>query len=625
MVAPIPEIRIDWRGDGFDLITNDGFETSTAGWSVGAGINVAGTSITRTVSAPYMGTAVGRLVTTATNGSGVNWDFGTQTFTSGRTYRFRVYLKSISGTTSAKILIGSLGTPGDRASSTMTLTTGWVAYQVDWTPSANRTDVEVNVTNNAASIMTADIDTAEVFETLDDVTSYAEYMTWTRGSNFDGSVEAPGTFTVRLLNIDKRFAPDNVSSPLTGLLVLGRAVWVRATHGGATYALFYGTIRRIVPMPREKLVEIVCEDPLYRMGRQEVSVPLSVDASIASFRGDVLADMDIGFTNRNLANGVEGDIVYTEADQENGLTVLAELNKATGTVHFIKPDPSASVLWKYTTIDRATIQGQAVDETFNDDLNDMANYDLTDEALVNSQRVFPTARRIVDVPEVVWEGPVPFNIDADTTVWAGSKREFDRSRGSSVSDISFDDPTFEQTLTIAGTGISGTVFTPFSRSAKIVIETVSGATVDTLFITGRPAPRLSETSVIVEDFSVIAEPFAGDDISSDFINSPAMATGLADWWVYRYKGGATRPDITLINRFPSQLQRDITDRLSITFPLLGVTAKQFLIRSLTTSVELESKLWTTTYDLESTPTALDLFTIGGTAAQGIGGTGVLGH
>jgi hypothetical protein len=623
MVAPVLEIRVDWRNTDFNYITNPEFEVDTSGWSVAASIQSAATSITRSTVAPYMGLAAGRLVTTSTNGSGVKYVI-TGTFTSGRTYRFKVYLKSISGTTSAKILIGSLGTVGDRASATMTLTTGWVAYSVDWTPSGNRTDVQVNVTNNAASIMTADIDVAEVYETLDDITSYAEYLTYTRGANFDGTREAPGSCTVRLLNIDGRFSPDNASSPLSGLLVLGRRIWIRATHGGATYALFYGSIRRIVPTPGNKLVEIVAEDPLYYLSRSEVSVALSTERSIYTFRQQILTQLDVAY---GLNHGIEDDIVYTEADQANVLDLLSELNVATGTVHYIRPHASSQIRGFYFTIDRVTIQGQAVDETFNDDLNDLANYDLTDEGLVNSQRVFPTARRVAEVPEVVWEGNVPFTIDVPTaTIWAGRNR---RAPGAapvrSTTDISFEDPTFEQALTIEGTGISGSVFTPFSRSAKIEISTATDATIDVLFITGKPARRLSDVSVQAVDTSVVAEAFAGGDISSEFITSEAMAKGLADWWVYRYKGGVSRPDVTYVNKFPTQLARDITDRVSLNFALLGISAKQFLIRSLTTRIDLEAKWWETTYNLESTPSALNLFTIGGTADQGIGGTAVLGH
>ncbi len=625
MATPVPEIRIDWRADGFNLVNNDGFETDTTGWSTAAGIASAATSITRSTTHHYIGSADAIVVTTSTNGSGVKYVIA-GTFSTGRTYRFRLYAQSVSGTTSAKMIIGSLGTSADRATTTMTLTGSWTAYTVDWTPTGSRTDVQVVFANNAASVMTAEIDAVEVFETIDDVTGLSEYLTYSRGASFDGSTDVPGSCTIRLLNVDGRFSPDNTSSPLSGLLVLGRQVHVRATYGGATYGLFFGYIRRIVPLPAERKVEIVCEDPMYRFGRQEVSVALSVSDSIRTFRDNVLTALGVFGTNRNLAYGVETDIVYTEADQADGLALLSELNKATGTVHYIKPDPSTNIGWKYTTVDRAAVQGQGIDETYSDDLNGMSNYDLTDEALVNSQRVFPTARTVATTPEVVWEGDTPFNIDADATVWAGrGATRQDAPFRRVQEDIAFQDPTFSQTLTYSGTGITGVVFTPFSRSAMIVISTLTGAQVDTLFITGLPAPRLSEQSVLVEDLSVVSDRYVGDDISSDFIASPASAEGLARWWTYRYKGGASRPDVTYQNRFPSMLQRDITDRVSINFALLGVSSKQFLIRSLTTTVELKALLWETTYSLESTPSALNLFTIDGTAAQGLGGTGILGY
>jgi hypothetical protein len=625
MVQPDLEILVDWRDDGLNYVLNDDFEDDTSGWSTSAGIASAATSITQDAGG-YVGNFAGRVVTTATNGSGVKYDFGSTTFTSGRTYRFRLFAQAVSGTTAAKMIIGSLGTGSDRATTTMTLTGQWIEYAVNWTPSGTRTDVEAVVANNAASAMTAKIDHVEVWETIDDVTPYAEYLTITRGANFDGSQEAPGQCTIRLLNIDKRFSPDNASSPLTGLVKLGRKVFVRASHSDINYGQFYGLIRRIVPRPTEGLVEIICEDPLYLYGRQEVSIALSLDTSIAAFRFLVLVELGDALRWWG-AIGVEDDIVYTEADQRNALGLLTELNQATGSVHFILPQWSTNAPYYYRVLDRATVQSQAVDETFNDDINGMANYDLTDEGLVNSQRVFPTARRVADSPEVVWEGNVPFTIDTTTTVWAGRKSttpvEFERGRH--VEDIEFSDPTFDQELVSDGTGFSSIDFTPFSRSAKIVINTATTAEITTLHITGRPARRLSDESVVVEDLSVIPDRYAGSDITSEFIGSLAMAQGLASWWVFRYKGGVTRPDVTYVNRFPTLLSRNIGDRVALNFATLGVSAKEFLIRSITLTIDQQGKEWTGTYSLESIPTALNLFTIGGTADQGIGGTAILGY
>ncbi|MCI0581529.1 MAG: carbohydrate binding domain-containing protein, partial [Chloroflexi bacterium] len=486
MAAPATvEVRVDWRADGFNTISNDNFAIDVAGWSVGASINAAGTSRTRitgdgvaVVPGGVSARTCGELVTSGTNGSGMNNDFGTTTFSSGRTYRFGVWLKRVSGTTAGRILIGSLGTPADRAASTFTLTAAWVRYSVDWTPTANRTDVEVIVTNNAAATLTVRVGLAEVYETIDEITADVDELTVRRGANFEGSAEAPGTCSLRVRNDGQKYSRDNTGSVLSGNLSPGRAVWLRATESALVYGLFYGTLRRLVPSPRERMASLLAEDPLYRFGRLETSVVASLTRSLRDFRGAILDDIGEPTSRRSLVGGVEDDIVLSEADQETARSALAGVNTASGSIDFVRPHPSSSVLYQYTVVDRATLQSQAIDESFDAEadtvpLADLAGYDVTDELLVNSQRVFPRFRRKAVVAETVWESSeVPFSVSAETrSLWVGTKR-----RGSQVwitlpgqkTDLpTFTDPTFEQALVHTFTGTTPTVtFTPFSRSAK---------------------------------------------------------------------------------------------------------------------------------------------------------------
>ena len=69
-LVPLVHTRIAWRPEQFNRCTNPGFETDTTGWSVAAGINSAGTSITRITTDSHSGSACGSLVTTSTAGSG---------------------------------------------------------------------------------------------------------------------------------------------------------------------------------------------------------------------------------------------------------------------------------------------------------------------------------------------------------------------------------------------------------------------------------------------------------------------------------------------------------------------------------------------------------------------------
>jgi hypothetical protein len=610
MPPPLADVRIDWRADGFSSLANDGFETNTTGWSVAAGIQAAATSITRTVSGAYMGTAVGRLVTTSTNGSGVKNIIG-GTFTSGRTYRFRVALKSVSGTTAAKILIGSLGTPGDRASTTMTLTTGWLLYQVDWTPSSNRTDVQVNVTNNAASIMTADIDDAEVFEALDDISDRCPFLTVIRGANFDGSQESPGSLTLRLRNDDGRFSPDNGSSPLSGLIKLGRRVWLRATHLAVPYGLFYGEIRRIIPRPGERMVELLCEDPLYRMSVRRV---LGYEEWYANSFRDIRNDLAIalGSAANDLAGGIE-DEIPANIELDSVLAVLTEINRATGTIHYVRADPSPSILSVYTTRDRATLQSAASVETWNDDLNGLANYDVTDELLVNSQDVRVSGAELSESPETVWESPdVPFVFDTSITT-----------------NAAFDEGVAFQEASLTATGDAAvTSHIAGMRQASIHIEGTGAQTVTALSITGRPYRSTGMSVTSVSDSTSIATygTYEGREISSELITSEPFATGLADWWVFRYKDGAARPTATFEDdNYVRMLTRQLTDVVTLDFGLLSISGRRFRIRGITLSALAESSSWRADFQLEEVPAALNLVRLDGTADQGLGGTAILGH
>lgn len=165
--TPVPDVRIGWRVDQFERVSNTGFETNTTGWSVAAGINAAGTSITRTAGG-HSGSWHGRLVCTATDGSGVNFDFGTERFYSepsyGAIYAAKVWIKRVSGSYRAELILGSEGTAADRATLVIELTDDWRPYVVRWLPSDSRTDVQLAITNGTAQALTIDIDDVSVYQ-----------------------------------------------------------------------------------------------------------------------------------------------------------------------------------------------------------------------------------------------------------------------------------------------------------------------------------------------------------------------------------------------------------------------------------------------------------------------------
>jgi len=89
------------------------------------------------------------------------------------------------------------------------------------------------------------------------------------------------------------------------------------------------------------------------------------------------------------------------------------------------------------------------------------------------------------------------------------------------------------------------------------------------------------------------------------------ATVWSDAWPYadtlgaalvaRYKDPRARPTITVVNRFPSLLQRQPDDLVTVNLARLRIAGGKYLIQSMTTTVSAGGLVWRTTYQLEEYP------------------------
>lgn len=436
-----------------------------------------------------------------------------------------------------------------------------------------------------------------------------------RGASFDGGTEPPGYLRVTVKNADKAFNPRNGASPLASVLKIGQPVRLSTVYSATTYYLFHGFLRRIVPVD-DGFAELHCDDAFSIYDRKDAHVAASVSRSVNGFRGALLTDAGELVGNRNLSNiGPEQTVTFTGADRVNVLNTLQELNRGTGTIHFIKPTSTA---YQYTTIDRTVLQSNASVETWSD--TDLTNpfavalnaFDYTDERIINQQRVEATPRLIEDSPVTVWQ---------KEKVWlpAGVTRtRWPR----------FDDPTFGAVVSYEVVAGSGTVtLTPFHRTAKLVIAAGgSNFHLRNVQIIGRRALEVELDASVRDDAAsqtAYGGIYRGNPVQSDYINSEAWSDALADWYLYRYATPRGNPGPTFENRFPTQLVREIGDRITYTSAEHSLSGVQMLIMSFETVIYDSSNIWRTTYQLEEMPAAVTLFTLGGTAAQGVGGTGVL--
>lgn len=629
MTVKIDDVAVYLR-DAHTQVENGYFVTNTAGWSVSAGINAAATSITRQSSGGFFkepsdsAAASGRLVTTSTDGSGANFDLGTAKYSSGRTYRLRAYMKSISGTTSARLRLGSLGTAADRADATVTLTTDWAAYEIEWTPSADRTDVELAISNGAAAAMTVDIDGVEVFESIDDISddafgeNGAVNLQFGRGASFDGAGQAAGFANVTVVNATGKYTPDNASSVLYGMLEDGRRVLIRATYSGAPYPIFYGLIERLVPQSMSYRCEIMCLDTIESLSRMSVRL----EETARSYKSARAAALDYNvIPNYSAGNGpIENSYAWLGTDEVPLLQYLEALNTATGSLHFVRPSVYASVGWRLVSVDR-TVHSDAssTSETWDDDLSDFAGYDVTREALVNRQRVDTTPfesntpRDFVDLAA------------ADADQWGGP--EFDGGKvlapmpGVAVTtsaELPYTVPANEERVQIFDFGARVTDvaiggFAGLSQELQIgsrrvvLIERAAGADVtrDSLSVTGKPLIEqpVNDRDRKDEESIALRGERQGNAISSPYINHPALGDGLGDWRIWRHRTARARPTATKHDRFASQLAREVADRITLNYARLSLSGKAFAILSHSTRVSQNARDWQTSYTLEVLPSA----------------------
>lgn len=604
---------LNWRRQlpTFNLVPDQsGFESSASNWSVAAGINAAGTSITRITSDPFAGIGSGELVTTATNGSGTNYLMTHMTFTSGRTYRFRVRLKRVSGTTAGKITIGSLGTGADRASTTFTLTTAYDSYQVDWTPSGNRADAQINITNNAASVLTVRIDNVEVYEVINDISALVTHVRTARGSNFEGRDTLSGSLVLTVKNTDQRFDPDNGSSPYAGILNYGREVWLRGIWAGVEYGLWFGSLLDIVPLPQERLAELHFDDVVGRSGGYEANIPLSTTTAIYNFRSNLLAQAGITGSERVLStDGPESNGPFTGVSGGNVLETMSRLNLATGSAHYVTPTADPEYPFQFRTKARTEMAAGAPVETFNASETGVTldAYNASVESVINRQRVKPVLYK-KEPYSVLWEADnVPFTVDAGQTrvLWA-----------------SLSAPVQNGSYLMTAAGSPGVVATFFYESVKFTFTAGgSPAVIHALSVVGNALAAQQGTST--EQFDQTSIDTVGErrgaDIEEEFFTSAPDAQALADWIIYRYKNGAPRPNLNVQNRFPSQLQREVLDRIALTASRLSISAKEFLLMNVQHDI-VPGLSWTSIYGLEQAPPTDTWFKLD-TAGRGLDDAG----
>jgi hypothetical protein len=388
-------------------------------------------------------------------------------------------------------------------------------------------------------------------------------FTWTRTAGPDLEGQSPSSATLVLHNQDRRYTDTNPDSDLYERLRPNSRFMAWVDYDGSLKGLWSGYLADMSVSPEVPTAELVFDDLLHRLSEIDVDVTPVAGMSYGAFRLAVL--QAAGVPSNEIDLDIENDILLDTGDWGSGkaLTILEQINHATGTRHFIRPGYFGGTWQQYVTVNRTHKLTQAApDIEINDRqhiLNPSGNWRTAWNTVINRQTVTfnPEVEYAAD-EELIWTAPhlpifVPNN--GTTDVWA--------------SNIG---PLADLRTVVFGSGLTFQSGTRYADSVRVTVSAgSSGGFITSLDIYGRPGTRQGNTSVTDSDTASITAYGLHEGPSRHAIGSSgALAAGIADHLVWRYSEPRKQPDARLAVPNQEMVGRDL-------FDLVGFTVAELLV------------------------------------------------
>lgn len=432
----------------------------------------------------------------------------------------------------------------------------------------------------------------------------------------------PAQCTIQLQNRHGRYTPGNASSPIASQLKPGRRVRVTASPvaGGGPYAVFDGFIRRIVPHggpPSERSVTIIAEDALFRAQRKRETWPADTNRSLHSWRTDIATALGFAASNQRDIDTSGDEIIQpiTFSDDRGTLELLNELSRITGSIHYVRPSDTESIGAIYRSRARLPIvHDLAAVATFTGaQVASLEGYELGDENIANRitaaiavRQAEPVARDLAIVDEITVGG-------------SSTRTEF----------VSWADPALSISSAYTAVGCTVTVtLLGDGRRAKVEITgTGSGGSVSNLVISGIVASDKDEETINESSPSSIASygEWAGTPAAGDYYGAVAQAQSRALHLIGRLGDGPAMPTVIVDSIMPQLFTVMPGDRITVSNGTLPLPTPIDLLVGTRRITMLTGGYWMAAWECEQLKPRKTLFKLGGTAAEGIGGTGVTEH
>ena len=223
-----------------------------------------------------------------------------------------------------------------------------------------------------------------------DVSNVVDSVSTKRGRSATADEFQTGTLTLRIVDQNGDFNPQNPSSPYFGFLTPMRKVSISATYAGSTYAMFSGFITSYTTTtPRN------ANDVVYTTISAVDATRLAQNAQISTVTGATAGDLSGTRINQILnmiewpasMRDVDAGLTTLQADPGTARTALAALQTATNSEYgAIYVDASGSWTFQDRTVTVASVAATPV--VFNDNGSDISYFNAIwrlDDTLIFNQ------------------------------------------------------------------------------------------------------------------------------------------------------------------------------------------------------------------------------------------------
>jgi hypothetical protein len=223
-----------------------------------------------------------------------------------------------------------------------------------------------------------------------DVSDVVDSVSIKRGRNPQADEFQTGTMTLRIVDQNGDFNPQNPSSPYFGLLNPMRKVSISATYAGSTYAMFSGFITSYTTTTPKNANDVV-----YTTIQAVDAQRLAQNAQISTVTGAIAGDLSGTRINEILdeidwpasMRDVDAGLTTMQADPGTARTSLAALQTVTNSEYgAFYVDASGSFVFQDRTVTTASIAGTPT--VFNDNGTDIGYFNAVwrlDDTLVFNQ------------------------------------------------------------------------------------------------------------------------------------------------------------------------------------------------------------------------------------------------